>query len=86
MSGPQIRLTVLGITQILCDQIAVDLTESAARVVREGTWDELVWELVSYDDQFDLLPTQFRVAEPTGPQSLYLLHAIVAFISMTDEK
>ena len=33
----------------LC-QIAEELTESASRAVREGTWDELVWELVGFDD------------------------------------
>jgi hypothetical protein len=32
------------------DQIAVELTESASRAVREATWDELVWELVGFDD------------------------------------
>ncbi|MBB5868578.1 hypothetical protein F4553_001957 [Allocatelliglobosispora scoriae] len=41
----QIRLTIMGITQFLCSQIAVDLTESASRAVREETWDELIWQL-----------------------------------------
>jgi hypothetical protein len=47
---PQIRLTIMGITQFLCDQIAVELTETASRAVREGTWDQLVWELAVFDD------------------------------------
>lgn len=46
----QIRTTVMGITQFLCSQIALELTESASRVVREATWDELRWELIGYDD------------------------------------
>ncbi|MBM2617887.1 hypothetical protein JIG36_20225 [Actinoplanes sp. LDG1-06] len=41
----QIRLTIMGITQFLCSQIAVDLTESASRAVREETWEELIWQL-----------------------------------------
>lgn len=46
----QIRLTILGITQFLCHQIAIELTESASRAVREETWDELIWELAIFDD------------------------------------
>ncbi|MBM7510288.1 hypothetical protein JOE61_004102 [Nocardioides salarius] len=46
----QIRLTIMGITQFLCSQIALELTESAGRVVREGTWDDLKWELIAFDD------------------------------------
>jgi hypothetical protein len=46
----QIRLTIMGITQFLCSQVAQELTESASRVVREGTWDDLKWELIAFDD------------------------------------
>lgn len=46
----QVRMTIMGITQFLCSQIALELTESASRAVREGTWDELKWELVGFDD------------------------------------
>lgn len=46
----QVRLTILGVTQFLCSQIALELTESASRVVREGTWDDLKWELIAFDD------------------------------------
>lgn len=38
----------MGIMQFLCEQIAVELTDS--RAVREDTWDELVWELRCFDD------------------------------------
>lgn len=47
---PQIRLTVMGITQFLCHQIAEELTDSASRAIREETWDELMWELIGFDD------------------------------------
>ncbi len=46
----QIRLTIMGITQFLCAQVALELTESASRVIREGTWDDLKWELIGFDD------------------------------------
>ena len=46
----QVRVTVMGITQFLCSQVALELTESASRVVREGTWDDLKWELIGFDD------------------------------------
>lgn len=46
----QVRLTIMGITQFLCSQVALELKESASRAVREGTWDDLVWELVAFDD------------------------------------
>jgi hypothetical protein len=46
----QVRLTIMGITQFLCSQIALELTESASRAIRSGTWDELIWELVIFDD------------------------------------
>ncbi|MEU8803230.1 hypothetical protein [Spirillospora sp. NPDC048819] len=46
----QVRLTIMGITQFLCSQIALALKESASRAVREETWDELVWELVMFDE------------------------------------
>lgn len=46
----QIRLTVLGITQFLCNQIAEELTDSASRAIREGTWSDIRWELVGFDD------------------------------------
>jgi hypothetical protein len=46
----QVRLTIMGITQFLCSQIALELKESASRAIREETWDELVWELIAFDD------------------------------------
>ncbi|QNE79453.1 hypothetical protein F0344_26930 [Streptomyces finlayi] len=52
-AGPywnQVRLTIMGITQFLCSQVALELKESASRAVREGTWDDLAWELVAFDD------------------------------------
>jgi hypothetical protein len=44
----QIRLTVSGVTYFLCAEVAGELTESAARVVRPETWDELKWEVRVY--------------------------------------
>lgn len=46
----QVRLTIMGITQFLCSQVALELTESASRAIRPETWDELSWELVIFDD------------------------------------
>ncbi|MFF7717125.1 hypothetical protein [Streptomyces sp. NPDC007988] len=46
----QIRLTITGITQFLCAQVSLELTESASRAIRAETWDELVWELIVFDD------------------------------------
>jgi hypothetical protein len=45
----QIRLTVSGVTYLLCAEVAGELTESAARAVRPETWDELKWEVMVYD-------------------------------------
>lgn len=46
----QIHLTVLGITQFLGLQVSSELAGAASRAVRPGTWDELQWELSSYDE------------------------------------
>jgi hypothetical protein len=46
----QIRLTIMGITQFLCSHIALDLAESASSAIREETWEELIWELVMFDE------------------------------------
>jgi hypothetical protein len=46
----QIHLTVLGITQFLGLQVSAELAGAASRVVRPGTWDDLQWELSTYDE------------------------------------
>lgn len=45
----QIALTISGVTYFLCVEVASELTDSAARVVRAETWDELKWEVMVYD-------------------------------------